>query len=68
VPNADRPDLTLFLDIVLTLETKADIAHLPPAVQRYLEFTGAVGKPQVWNHRERVGGALRNGPDDEWSP
>jgi hypothetical protein len=34
-------------------------------VQRYLEFTGAVGKPQVWKYRLRFRGALRNGPDDE---
>jgi hypothetical protein len=50
------------------LVTEADIAHLPAAVQRYLVFTGAVGKPQVWNYRLRFGGALRNGPDDKWMP
>ena len=50
------------------LVTEADIAHLPPAVQRYLAFVGAVGKPQVQNYRLRFGGALRNGPDDKWMP
>lgn len=50
------------------LVTEADIAHLPPAVQRYLEFTGAVGKPRVQNYRLRFGGALRNGPNDKWMP
>jgi len=34
-------------------------------VQRYLEFTGAAGKPQVWNYRLRLRGALCNGPDDK---
>jgi len=48
--------------------TEADIAHLPPAVQRYMAFVGAVGKPQVWNYRLRFRGALRNGPDDKWMP
>jgi hypothetical protein len=50
------------------LLTKADTAHLPPAVQRYLEFVGAMDKPQVWNYRLRFSGALRNGPDDKWMP
>ena len=50
------------------LVTEADIAHLPAPVQRYLVFTGAVGRPQVRNYRLRFGGALRNGPDDKWMP
>jgi len=50
------------------LLTEADTAHLPPAVQRYLVFAGAMGKPQVWNYRLRFSGALRNGPDDKWMP
>jgi hypothetical protein len=50
------------------LLTEADIAHLPPAVQRYMAFVGAVGKPRVWNYRLRFRGALRNGPDDTWMP
>lgn len=48
--------------------TEADIAHLPPAVQRYMAFVGAIGKPQIWNYRLRFRGALRNGPDDKWMP
>lgn len=50
------------------LLTETDTAHLPPVVQRYLVFTGAMGKPQVWNYRLRFSGALRNGPDDKWMP
>ncbi len=50
------------------LLTEEDIAHLPAAVQRYLVFTGAIGKPQVWNYRFRFIGVLRNGPDDKWLP
>jgi hypothetical protein len=48
------------------LLTEADTAHLPPAIQRYLVFVGAIGKPQVWNYRLRFSGALRNGPDSKW--
>jgi hypothetical protein len=47
---------------------EADLAHLPPAVRRYLHFAGTVGKPRVWNYRLRFRGALRNGPDSRWMP
>lgn len=50
------------------LLTEADTAHLPPIVQRYLEFVGAMDKPQVLNYRLRFSGALRNGPNDKWMP
>lgn len=30
---------------------ESDIAHLPPPVRRYLAYSGAVGKPRVWNFR-----------------
>jgi len=52
----------------VTLVTEADLAHLPLAVQRYLRFAGAVGKPQVWNYRLRFSGALRSGPKAAWMP
>lgn len=47
---------------------EADLAHLPPAVRRYLHFAGAVGRPRVRNFRLRFRGALRNGPDSRWMP
>jgi len=48
------------------LLTRADIATLPHPVQRYLDFTGAVDRPRVWNYRLRFRGGLRNGPNDRW--
>lgn len=50
------------------LLTEADTAHLPPVVQHYLIFVGAMDEPQVWNYRVRFSGALRNGPSDKWMP
>lgn len=47
--------------------TEANIAHLPPVVQKYLHFAGVVGNPQVSNYHLRFQGALRNGPDDGWN-
>ena len=46
--------------------TEADIAHLPPVVQRYLHFVGSVGRPRVWNYRLRFRGELRNDGDSRW--
>ena len=46
--------------------TEADVAHLPAAVQRYLHFVGAVGKPRISNYRVRFRGMLRTGPDAPW--
>ena len=48
------------------LVTEADLAGLPPVVQRYLRFVGAVGKPRVWNYRLRFRGGLRNDADSRW--
>lgn len=48
--------------------TEADLAHLPPIVQQYLRFTGAVGQPRVVNYRLHFHGALRSGPDSAWMP
>lgn len=31
--------------------TDEDLAKLPPPVERYLRFTGAAGRPKVWNMR-----------------
>jgi hypothetical protein len=52
----------------LAVVTEADIAHLPPIVQKYMHFTGVIGKPQVANYRVEFSGALRSGPNDAWMP
>jgi hypothetical protein len=52
----------------IPLVTEADLAHLPPIVQKYLRFAGVIGKPQVWNYRLRFGGEMRNGPNAAWMP
>lgn len=48
--------------------TEADLAPLPPPVQRYLRLTGVVGQPRVWNYRLRFRGRIRSGPDSRWMP
>lgn len=48
--------------------TDADLAHLPPPVQRYLRLTGAVGRDRVFNFRARFRGDIRRGANDPWMP
>ncbi len=50
------------------LLTEADIAPLPPVVQRYVRSSGAVGQPKVVNFRVRFRGSIRSGPDARWMP
>lgn len=48
--------------------TDADLASLPPAVQRYLRFMGVVGRPRDWSVRAHLVGRFRLGPDRPWMP
>ncbi len=48
------------------LITEADLAQLPPAVQRYLRRVGVVGQPRVWNYRVHFRGRIRSGPSSPW--
>jgi len=44
----------------------ADIATLPPVVQRYIRLSGAVGQPRVQNFRAHFHGRIRSGPTARW--
>lgn len=46
--------------------TQADLAKLPALVRRYLERSGAVGRPHVRGFEARFRGRLRNGLDAPW--
>jgi hypothetical protein len=48
--------------------TDEDLAQLPPAAQRYLDFMGIVGKPRDWSFRAGWRGDFRRGPSEEWLP
>jgi hypothetical protein len=48
--------------------TDADLAPLPPPVQRYLRVAGVVGQPRVWNMRARMRGRIRSSADTRWMP
>jgi len=46
--------------------TAADLARLPPAVRRYVERAGAVGRPRVRGFEARFSGRIRNGVGAPW--
>jgi hypothetical protein len=51
-----------------TVVTEADLAHLPPPIQRYLRRSQVVGKPKVQFVRLRQRGTIRRGPEEAWMP
>jgi len=46
--------------------TEKDLEHLPQLVQKYIRYTGAVGKPKVKNMRVEFNGKIRGNPEDGW--
>lgn len=48
--------------------TEADLAPLPPPVQRYLRFVGVVGQPRVQSFHVRMKGRIRSAADAPWMP
>jgi hypothetical protein len=49
------------------LEEK-DITHLPMAVQKYIHFTGFIGKEKVLNFRAEFNGGIRFKPGEDYMP
>ncbi|QQQ80198.1 hypothetical protein IOD16_18515 [Saccharothrix sp. 6-C] len=50
-----------------TVVTEHDIAHLPEAAQRYLRFTGVLGRPRDSGFELRAHGWFRRKPTDHWT-
>ena len=50
------------------LLTEADLAHLPAPVQRYVRYSGAVGKPRVRDFHATMGGAMCREQGGAWTP
>lgn len=59
-------NLERFKDSKPDILTEADIQHLPEIVQRYLRYTGIIGKEKVFNFRVEFEGKIRSNPDDDW--
>jgi len=48
--------------------TEADIMHLPAIVQKYLYYTGTIGKEKVLNFRAEFKGGIRSKSTEEFMP
>lgn len=48
--------------------TEKDIQHLPSAVQKYLDYTGAMGKEKVTNFRAEFKGGIRSNSKEPYMP
>jgi hypothetical protein len=46
--------------------TASDLSGLPDAVQRYLKYTGIVGKPKVHNFKVAFSGRIRQNEQSDW--
>lgn len=64
--NEVKTGLEQIKDIEDTLLTKKDISHLPELVQKYLHYTGCIGKPKVTNFRIDFSGKIRSHESKEW--
>lgn len=51
-----------------SLLTETDIQLLPEPVQKYLRYTGSVGKPKVNNFKIEFTGKIRKDEQSEWMP
>ena len=48
--------------------TEADIQHLPSIIQKYLHYTGSVGKEKVLNFRAEFKGGIRSKSTEDYMP
>ena len=51
-----------------TMLTEADLQNLPAPVQKYLRYSGAVGKPKVVNFKVEFDGKIRKNEQSDWMP
>jgi len=51
-----------------SLLTEFDLVELPELVQKYIRYTGAVGKPKVRNFKMEFSGQIRKNEESEWMP
>ena len=48
--------------------TEEDIQHLPSIVQRYLRYTGSIGKEKILNFRAEFTGGIRSKSSEDFMP
>jgi len=56
---------TLDQDSILT---EYDLLELPELIQKYIRYTGALGKPKVKNFKVEFSGQIRKNEESDWMP
>jgi len=68
--NTYKGDVKIGLDqtvgIQETILTNEDISHLPDVVQKYIHYTGSIGKPKVRNFKIDFSGKIRSYEAKQW--
>lgn len=64
--NEVKVGLERIKDIKPEIITEVDIQHLPSIVQKYLQYTGVIGKEKVFNFRVEFEGKIRSNLGDPW--
>jgi len=54
--------------ISTSILSEADISGLPVPVQKYIRYTGSVGKPKVNNFKMEFSGGIRKNAQSAWMP
>lgn len=50
----------------ISILNETDIQHLPEPVQKYLRYTGAIGKPNIYNFRVAFTGGMKRKIVGKW--
>ena len=51
-----------------SLLSEFDLVDLPEPIQKYIRYTGAIGKPKVKNFKVEFSGQIRKNEEAEWMP
>ncbi len=68
IQNEIQSILSDYQDMKPDILTKDDIKHLPAPVQKYIEYTGCIGKEKAITVRLKQVGQMKMNEDTEWIP
>ena len=68
IQNEIQNILSEYKDIQPDILTKDEIKHLPTPVQKYIEYTGAIGKEKAITVRLKQVGQMKMNEDSGWVP
>lgn len=61
-------DLARTKSLPASILTEQDLTGLPEPVQKYIRYTGSIGKPKVHNFKIEFSGKIRKNEESSWMP